>query len=237
MQVLEDHQKFKDFCMKKVTFLEFAPVHKYRTTAGEGHISPEAGCCCLEELDNNRSVAEGFGIREFSALWEWKLARQCLRQFYHVGWKTWIVPKYKCAFTNCCPQLCQGTSELYCASTIGEQRYVSSQKRQYLCTCLWPNLWKTWKHWDGMQWEGMSVISQCAVMAVNAADRASMGKPTESQRKWSVQCSLEFHWEQIHQLKTFLWMSCCLRTRLFSFLVETSKSACFLKSEVTSAND
>lgn len=58
-----------------------------RCTDGKGCTSPEAGCCCLEELDSNRSVADCFGAGELSVLWEWKLARQCLRWFWCAQWR------------------------------------------------------------------------------------------------------------------------------------------------------
>ena len=79
-----------------------------RCTDRKGHTSSEAGCCCLEELDSNRSVADCFGAGELSVLWEWKLARQCLWQFCCVWWKLWIVPNYKHASTSSHPEPCRG---------------------------------------------------------------------------------------------------------------------------------
>jgi len=60
---------------------------------------------------------------------------------------------------------------------------LACQKRHYLCASLWPIVEETYKHQDGMQWKDTSVVLQYAIVTVNAVDRTSARKTTESQRK------------------------------------------------------
>lgn len=59
--------------------------------------------CCLEELGSNSSLLIDAG--EPSALWEWKLAQQCLRQFCCAGWKREESQTLNCASVSSLPEL------------------------------------------------------------------------------------------------------------------------------------
>lgn len=126
-----------------------------------------------------------FGAAEHSMLWEWELAKQCLRQFCCVWWKLWMVPNYKCASTSNHPELCCVSNDIHLSFTAHlynvKVTILACQKRHYLCAGLWPIV--VAKHQVGMQWKGTSVVFQCAIVPVNAADRTSSGKSIEPQRK------------------------------------------------------
>lgn len=123
--------------------------------------------------------------------------------------KTWRVPNPELCFceqpawTGISKVMHRSFTPCLCNSTVS-----ACQMRH----CLW------WWH-TTVRMGCTGRVHLYGISAVNVA-RQNFHWEIWSQ-KHSVQHSLELQWEQDHQLKTFLRMTCCLPNRVFYFLFES----------------